>query len=240
MDFVEKHIILISTLLVAALYLVIGALFYLFLYAWKKNPFAHMKIQDLEVSNKQLEREGYLSTITLIIFCVLGFLTGLLIESGRSLMYFDVRLHSTKYFITSIFLIIFLHDTYFYWTHRLLHLQGWFQRIHIIHHLSAIPNPLTALAFHPVEAIIQAAFFPLMIVIFPIHPAALSCFLLYMVFMNVLGHAGFQLFHYGKGLYQWLWWNNSSKRHDDHHQYAKGNYGLYFTFWDSWMKTKIE
>ncbi len=237
MVFTAQYILLISTFLVAALYLLIEGVFYLFLYAWKKNPFANRKIQHAKISVKQLRRERYLSAITLLIFCVTGFVTGLLIESGRSRIYFDTSLHSNWYFIACILLLIFLHDTYFYWTHRLLHLPHWFEKIHIKHHLSSSPNPLTALAFHPVEAVIQAAFFPLIIIAVPIHSIALFIFLFYMVFMNVLGHSGFQLFHYDKVLSKWLWWNNSSKRHDEHHQYARGNYGLYFTFWDRWMRT---
>jgi sterol desaturase/sphingolipid hydroxylase (fatty acid hydroxylase superfamily) len=240
MDFVAKHIMLLSTFLVAGLYMVIGTIFYIFLYSWKRNPFANRKIQHTKISNEQLQREKYLSATSLTIFCLTGFLTGLLIESGNSLMYFDPLSHSRKYFLFSILLMIFLHDTYFYWTHRLLHLPYWFEKIHIKHHLSSSPNPLTALAFHPMEAIIQTAFFPLIIVTLPIHPYALLIFLFYMVFMNVLGHSGFQLFHYKKRLHKWMWWNNSSKRHDEHHQYAKGNYGLYFTFWDRWMKTANE
>jgi sterol desaturase/sphingolipid hydroxylase (fatty acid hydroxylase superfamily) len=133
--------------------------------------------------------------------------------------------------------MIFLHDAYFYWTHRLLHLRGWYEKIHITHHLSSSPNPWTALAFHPVEAVIQAAIFPVIIMTIPTHPVALFIFLFYMVFMNVRGHSGFQLFPFENGMDKWDWWNNSSKQHDEHHQYAKGNYGLYFTLWDKWMKT---
>ena len=133
--------------------------------------------------------------------------------------------------------MIFLHDAYFYWTHRLLHQPGWYEKIHITHHLSSSPNPWTALAFHPVEAIIHVVIFPLIILIIPAHPAALFIFLFYMVFMNVRGHCGYQIFPYESRLNKWDWWNNSSRQHDEHHQYAKDNYGLYFTFWDKWMKT---
>jgi sterol desaturase/sphingolipid hydroxylase (fatty acid hydroxylase superfamily) len=237
MDFVRNHILLISTFLVAALYVVIGGLFYLFFYSWKKNPLAGLKIQHTNISVDQLRRERNLSIITLLIFCVIGYFTGLFVESGKSQLYFDQSLHSDFYFILSIILMIFLHDAYFYWTHRLLHLPGWFDRIHIKHHLSSSPNPSTALAFHPVEAIIQAAFFPLVIFIIPIHVIAFLIFLLFMVFMNVLGHSGYQLFHYSRGIQKWLSWNNSSRSHDAHHQSANGNFSLYFTFWDKWMGT---
>jgi sterol desaturase/sphingolipid hydroxylase (fatty acid hydroxylase superfamily) len=237
MDFVRNHIIFISSFLVAALYLIIGGLFYITFYVWKKNPLADLKIQHTNISVDQLRRERNLSAISLIIFSVTGYFTGLLIESGKSQLYFDISQHSKAYFIFSIALMIFLHDGYFYWTHRLLHLPFWFEKIHIRHHLSSSPDPLTALAFHPVEAIIQAVFFPLIILTIPIHVAAILIFLLFMVFMNVLGHSGYQLFHYGKGMRKWLSWNNSSRSHDAHHQFAKGNYSLYFTFWDKWMGT---
>ncbi len=133
--------------------------------------------------------------------------------------------------------MIFLHDTYFYWTHRLLHMPGFFNKIHITHHLSSNPSPWTALSFHPIEAIIQAAIVPLIVFIIPAHPVALFIFLFYSVIINMLGHSGFQLFPYNNRLEKWNWWNNSSKQHNEHHLYAKDNYGLYFTFWDIWMKT---
>jgi Delta7-sterol 5-desaturase len=240
MHFVTNHILIISSFLIVFLYLAIGGLFYFFLYVWKNNPLVAFKIQQVEVSTDQLKREEFLSVLTMIIFCVTGLLTGLLIKVGRTQLYFDLVSHSWAYFFISIILMIILHDTYFYWTHRLLHLPYWFEKIHIKHHLSSSPNPLTALAFHPLEAIIQAAFFPLIISILPIHVYALFIFLVYMVFMNVLGHSGFQLFHYGKKWHRWLWWNNSSRRHDEHHQLARGNYSLYFTFWDKLMGTSSD
>jgi sterol desaturase/sphingolipid hydroxylase (fatty acid hydroxylase superfamily) len=32
-------------------------------------------------------------------------------------------------------------------------------------------------------------------------------------------------------------WINTSVNHNQHHQYFKGNYGLYFLFWDRMMGT---
>ncbi len=221
----------------AVLYLFIAGVFYLVLYKWKGNPFANKKFQPNEISIIQYEREGRLTFTTLIIFCLTGYIIGQLNQHGRTLIYFHLSFYGKAYFVFSIFLMIFLHDTYFYWTHRLLHQPGWYEKIHITHHLSSGPNPWTALAFHPVEALIQAFIFPVIVLIIPTHPAALFIFLFYMVFMNVRGHSGFQIFPFENRVNKWDWWNNSSKQHDDHHLYAKGNYGLYFTFWDAWMKT---
>jgi lathosterol oxidase len=32
-------------------------------------------------------------------------------------------------------------------------------------------------------------------------------------------------------------WINTSVNHNQHHQFFKGNYGLYFLWWDRWMGT---
>jgi sterol desaturase/sphingolipid hydroxylase (fatty acid hydroxylase superfamily) len=58
-----------------------------------------------------------------------------------------------------------------------------------------------------------------------------------MTLYNVYGHLGFEI--YPKGLNKhWLGrWMNTSVNHNMHHQFFKGNYGLYFTFWDRVMNT---
>jgi Delta7-sterol 5-desaturase len=35
-------------------------------------------------------------------------------------------------------------------------------------------------------------------------------------------------------------WMNTSVNHNMHHKYVKGNYSLYFLFWDRWMNTLRE
>ena len=53
-----------------------------------------------------------------------------------------------------------------------------------------------------------------------------------MLWFNVYGHLGYELFPrktYTHALGRWL---NSSVYHNLHHERFHGNYGLYFTFWD--------
>jgi len=54
---------------------------------------------------------------------------------------------------------------------------------------------------------------------------------------NVYGHLGWEL--YPKGFSRhWLGkWINTSVNHNQHHQFFKGNYGLYFLVWDRLMGT---
>ena len=61
--------------------------------------------------------------------------------------------------------------------------------------------------------------------------------MLYMMVLNVLGHVGFELFPSGFTKH-WLGkWFNTSTHHNMHHRYGRGNYGLYFNFWDRVMGT---
>ena len=53
--------------------------------------------------------------------------------------------------------MIILHDSYFYWCHRLLHTQP-FWNIHGIHHQASDPTVLTSHVFHYIETIINYTF----------------------------------------------------------------------------------
>jgi lathosterol oxidase len=53
----------------------------------------------------------------------------------------------------------------------------------------------------------------------------------------VYGHLGYELYPNGLNKNRVGRWINTSTSHNQHHQYFKGNYGLYFTFWDRMMGT---
>jgi lathosterol oxidase len=103
--------------------------------------------------------------------------------------------------------------------------------------LSTNPSPWAAFAFHPYEAIIEAGIVVVIAFIMPVHPLALALFLLFMMVYNVYGHLGYELYPNGFSR-SWLGrWINTSVNHNQHHQFYKGNYGLYFLWWDRWMGT---
>ncbi len=58
-----------------------------------------------------------------------------------------------------------------------------------------------------------------------------------MLMYNVYGHLGYELYPKGFNKNRIGKWINTSVNHNQHHQYFKGNYGLYFLWWDRWMKT---
>jgi sterol desaturase/sphingolipid hydroxylase (fatty acid hydroxylase superfamily) len=68
----------------------------------------------------------------------------------------------------------------------------------------------------------------------PIH---LFSFLIFMTAYNVYGHLGFEIYPKNFNKHPIGKWFNTSVNHNMHHQYFKGNYGLYFTYWDRLMGT---
>src|SRR5436190_8196685 len=173
MYFIGKYFWIFSTFLVPLLYMVVAAVFYFVFYVWGDNKYKGSKIQADGVAPSQIRRELICSSISLTIFAAVGFVVFLLYHNGYSQVYLNLWKYGVVYLFLSIAMMILFHDMYFYWTHRLLHLPGWYQKVHSVHHLSSNPSPFTSLAFHPVESVIQAAVLPLITVIIPAHPFAI-------------------------------------------------------------------
>ncbi len=218
-------------------YLFFAGLAYLLFYVWNKKRFFRFKIQTRFPKKENLQTEIKYSFISIFIFSLMIAGTIALSRFGHTRIYKDFSLHSGWYFAASILIAILVHDTYFYWTHRLMHWKKIFPYVHRIHHLSHNPTPLAAYSFHPIEAVIEAGIVPVIACILPIHPVALALFGLYSIFMNIMGHLGYELFPAKFAGSHWIKWHNSSTHHNMHHHYGKGNYGLYFNAWDRIMKT---
>ena len=63
--------------------------------------------------------------------------------------YGDVSDYGWAYFVFSIFLMMFLRDTMFYWEHRMMHTPKLYPHMHHVHHLSFKVSPLSGLSIHP-------------------------------------------------------------------------------------------
>ena len=129
-------------------------------------------------------------------------------------------------------LYLFAHDTWFYWTHRLMHRPRWFRSMHAVHHASRPPTAWAAMSFHPWEALTGAVVIPALVFIIPIHVAMLGLVLLVMTVMGVTNHMGWEMFprvlvHSKLGS-----WLITASHHQRHHEEYRCNYGLYFRFWD--------
>jgi sterol desaturase/sphingolipid hydroxylase (fatty acid hydroxylase superfamily) len=155
-------------------------------------------------------------------------------------MYTDWRKHGWSWLALSLPAMLLLHDTYFYWMHRVVHHPRLFKAVHRVHHLSRNPSPLAAYAFHPLEALLEMAWILPVLFLLPIHRAVLILFALLSLAMNVIGHLGVEIYPEHWKRHSIMRWLNSPTHHNDHHLHFRGNYGLYFLFWDRLMGTERE
>jgi len=172
-----------------------------------------------------------------VVFGAVGALTVALTKAGYTQMYWRIGKYGWDWLIASVVIAIFVHDAWFYWTHRLMHHRRLFRWFHRAHHLSINPSPWAAYAFDPLEAVVQALIFPIAVTMMPMHPLAFFIFMTWQIVFNVVGHTGYEIWP------RWLmdsWLGkfiNTPTNHAMHHETFRGNYGLYFNLWDRLMGT---
>lgn len=219
-------------------YFLVAGLAFLLYYALLKKRIGYRKIQPKTPRMKDYFREIGYSVVTMAIFAAVPLvILGVPGIRVHTFFYKDISWYGWWYFFGAFPLMFILHDAYFYWMHRLMHHRKLFRCFHLVHHYSTNPSPWAAYAFHPLEALVEAGIFALFLFIMPIHPLHLGLFFLAMIFYNVYGHLGYELYPRGFSMH-WLGkWINTSVNHNQHHQFFTGNYGLYFLWWDRWMGT---
>jgi Delta7-sterol 5-desaturase len=218
-------------------YFLTAAPFYAVFWMWRPAWARGRRIQSVDPGRRQVLSEVVYSLSTIVIFSAIGVSLFYAQQAGLTRIYVKVAERGWTYFAASIAAAMLAHDAYFYWTHRILHWRPLFRLAHHVHHRSTSPTPWAAYAFHPLEALIQAGVYVLIVFAIPIHPLALMLFLVYMIVRNVVGHLGFELWPAGFARHPLTRWHLTPTHHDLHHRFGKGNYGLYFSFWDDWMET---
>lgn len=153
-------------------------------------------------------------------------------ERGWTQIYSSPDAYPLASIPASILVYLLLHDTWFYWTHRLMHRPKIYKRMHAVHHASRNPTAWTAMSFHPWESVTGAVLVPALVLLIPIHYGALLTVLMVMTIMGVTNHMGWEMFP------RWLvrgplgQWLITASHHQRHHDKHRCNYGLYFRFWD--------
>ena len=179
--------------LVGSRYMVIASLAFLIAYVLLRKTIAGKKIQQKFPRIMDYGREIGFSVLTIF---VMAFIPAMVLGTPSiakyTKFYYDINQHSRLWFFLAFPIMAFMHDTYFYWTHRIMHLKLFFPTFHKIHHLSTNPTPWAAFSFHPLEAIVEAGILPVIVFLIPVHPAAIFIFLFFMTLMNVLGHLGYE------------------------------------------------
>jgi len=197
------------------------------------------KIQPEFPGRQQIVTEVQWSIGSCIIYAFLAVALYAAAVRGWTRLYLNPAAHGWLYFFGCVPIMIILHDAYFYLTHRLSHLSRTvFRHFHRIHHQSTNPTPFADICFHPVDALIHAGFFPLILFCLPVHPVPLAFFLTLVQIINAMGHIGYEVFpDWLTSLPLWRWVSQPTA-HNLHHSHIQCNYGLYFRFWDRILKTE--
>lgn len=215
-----------------------AAIGFLIYYVVFRKRFFYRKIQERFPKNNDYLREIGYSVLTILIFSAVSvtLFTSPQI-APHTTIYKNISDHGWLYYFALYPLLFIMHDTYFYFTHRLMHHKKLFRWFHLVHHQSTNPSPWAAYAFHPLEAIVEVGIVIIFAFTIPLHKTHLLIFFLMMIVYNVYGHLGYELYPKGFSRSAIGKWINTSVNHNQHHQYFKGNYGLYFLFWDRMLGT---
>lgn len=235
-------IVLISVLflIIVLRYLIVSGAYHYTTFVVLRNRLRDRILSDKPLSRAQLRSEIFYSILSSLIFAVFGVGTYWLWYAGYTAVYEDIGKYAWWYIPLSVFLVLFLQDTYYYWIHRWMHKPKVYRYFHKVHHDSIQTSVWTSFSFHPLETLLQAVVLPAIILVLPLHTYALLAILIIMTFSATINHAGVEI--YPKGKYGgWIRkYIIGASHHDVHHRKFLCNYGLYFTLWDRWMGTEKE
>ena len=167
-------------------YFLIAGIAFLIFYIFFPNQFFKAKIQANIAPNAAFFREIKYSLLSGFIT---AFIIALILKSdlkNSSLIYDQINEYPIYWIFVSYFLAILFHDTWFYWTHRLMHHPKLYKYVHKVHHQSTDPSPFAAFSFHPLEALVEAGAYIIFSFLFPVHLMALIGGQLLQMLLNVI------------------------------------------------------
>lgn len=204
---------------------------------WRRRTGMNGRLQPGPIDRRQLAREALYSTTTIFVFTLVSI--AILAVAGKSqrLFYANVSDYGWAYLILSVPIMMVIQDTYFYWTHRLMHHRALFRFFHRTHHLSTNPTPLTTYAINPLEALVDSGAVVLILFFLPKHIAAYLVFSYVNTAYAVYAHLGHEILPASWATHRFGRWINTSVAHNIHHARERYNFSWYFLFWDRLMGT---
>ncbi len=235
------HVLCFTAVLFAMVflrYLLMSGAYHALFFVVLRQRFQQRFLHHVKLTSTQSHREVARSAISSLIFALSGAALLLLWKTGFTQIYTQWQDYPVWYLPGSLVLAMFLHETYYYWMHRWMHRPAVFRKIHHSHHESIETSVLTSFSFHPIEALLQAIFVPMVLLFLPMHLYVLLLWLVLMTVSAIVNHAGVEV--YPTSFKQhWLAKHLiGATHHDRHHKRFRVNFGLYFTCWDRWMNTE--
>lgn len=230
---------LIFTAIILARYFLIVAPIHWALWGRPAHRVKARRLSKRKPTPATIRQEIKLSVISAFIYAAPAALVLEMWKAGGTALYTGpvVTLSGALYLVLSGLIYLIAQDTYFYWTHRVMHHRKLFALTHAGHHKSVQPTPWASFSFDPIEALISAGLLPALALFIPLHLGTALVLLMFMTVNAVFNHAGWEVYpdRWVKG-----WFGHimiTASHHNLHHTRFKGNYGLYFRFWDKLMGT---
>ena len=201
---------------------------------WKRTPKSARRLSKREPTRETIRHEIWLSTLSAFIYALPAAIVLDMWKAGGTAMYAGLPegVGGWLWVLASAAIYLAAQDTWFYWTHRLMHHRKLFSWTHAGHHKSVQPTPWASFSFDPIEAVSSAWLLPVMALFIPIHVGVALALLMVMTINAVFNHAGWEV--YPQSWVRGFWGRHviTASHHNLHHTKFKGNYGLYFRFWD--------
>jgi lathosterol oxidase len=170
--FIQQFTMCFGLLLVAA-YLVPAGVLHWIVALRPTSGIEAARLQARRPRAEDVRREVRQSLAALALFALYSVALLAAYRAGRTSVYWTPSDYPLWWAPLSVVVAMVLHDTLFYWTHRVMHLPWIFQWLHAGHHRSITPTAWAMLSFQPLETVPQFAFFALLAVFVPMHPVAL-------------------------------------------------------------------
>jgi ferredoxin-NADP reductase/sterol desaturase/sphingolipid hydroxylase (fatty acid hydroxylase superfamily) len=233
LEFIKQYI---TTVLVA---LTIMSVAFLIFWVIFEKKLSNRKIQlSKRAGWSQIKGEigaTFLSFIggTAFIIVILSFK-----DIGLTKFYVDAGKYGLWYEVLTVFIMLVVSDTWFYWSHRAMHHQSIYKYVHALHHKSLDVNPYTSSSFHIIESLWLTVWVLPLVMIMPISMTVLGITQVIGTFNNLKSHLGYELFPKFFSLPPFNMLVNATN-HSLHHTQYNGNYGLFFRFWDIFCGTEL-
>ncbi len=221
-------------------FLALLTVIYLVVWRWGARRLAGRRIHTKRKADwRQIRGELRHSLVTLAIGAANGTAVALLYEAGYTKLSTDASRWSVPEIALLAFGLVVFNDAWFYACHRLLHHPRLFPHVHAVHHRSVDVNPFTSYSFHAIEAATISAWVVPMVLTVPLYLPVFGVVQVVGTANNVMSHLGYELFPRWLLRIPGLRWINTATFHSLHHTELRGNYGLFFRFWDRLFGTEV-
>ena len=143
-------------------------------------------------------------------------------------------LPDTKTFILSITFFMLVEDFGFYLSHRLLHWKYIYPHIHKMHHTHKITVGIAGEYAHPLEYMLgnmlPTSVGPAVLGFNKCHLVTVIAWYIIRFTENLDGHSGYE---FSWSPYRLIPFSGSAEYHAFHHAVNIGNYGSFFSIWDT-------